>query len=279
MSKKYLYEFEYLNSPVQRLTEGEDFQVETYTWYGVDKIEDVENYINILDTRSNNFPNWLANRSISKLFVTKYTYDTEAETITETSRNLYSNMSSDATSVSLRISAMPEDQLEDAQKLIADGIIQLYEIILANESVIRLKQDNSVTWNGENWFGIPILFEGYSSAQGNSYSRPTLSIANPDVVNNTDDKVYSTYSSLTQPQEGYPYGLLDRAIVNRYLVLYDDLVNDRPIYQKKTWIIWFIKSVNKNVIQVELRNPMDGVNFDVPARMYIPPEFPFVTLG
>ena len=62
------------------------------------------------------------------------------------------------------------------------------------------------------------------------------------------------------------------------LVLYDDVINNRPVYQKKTWIIWFIKTVNKQLIQVELRNPMDGVNFNVPARRYMPPEFPFTEL-
>ena len=72
--------------------------------------------------------------------------------------------------------------------------------------------------------------------------------------------------------------MLTRAVCTRYLVLYDDLINDRPIYQKRMWIIWYPRTLNKQYIQFELRNPMDGVNFDVPARVYMPPEFPFVDI-
>jgi hypothetical protein len=276
MSIRYLYEFDFTGSQSQRLVQGSSIQALTYTWRGVSSIEELDYYLNIKDT-SGSFPTWLQNRGIDKLFVTLFKYNTETEEVEETIKNLYSHVSSDSSTVSLRKCSIPDEHLEDAQKLIADGIVQLYEIKLANNTYLHLKPDNSVQWNGETWAGLPILFEGYSTAQGDSYSRPTLSIANPDTINENDGNARSTLSSLVLPTEDYPYGLLNRAIVNRYLVLYDDIVNDRPIYQKKTWVIWFIKTINKNLIQVELRNPMDGVNFDVPARMYIPPEFPFVT--
>lgn len=277
MSIRYLYEFDFTGSQAQRLVEGDSIQALTYSWRGVSSIEQLDYYLNITDN-SGSFPSWLQDRSVDKLFVTCYKYNTESEEVEETSKNLYSHISSDSSTVSLRKCSIPDEHLEDAQKLIADGIVQLYEIKLANNTYLHLKPDNSVKWNGETWTGLPILFDGYSTAQGDSYSRPTLSIANPDTINENDGNARSTFSSLVLPTKDYPYGLLNRAVVNRYLVLYDDIVNDRPIYQKKTWIIWFIKAINKNLIQVELRNPMDGVNFDVPARMYIPPEFPFVTL-
>lgn len=276
MSIRYLYEFDFTGSQSQRLVQGSSIQALTYTWRGVSSIEELDYYLNIKDT-SGSFPTWLQDRSVDKLFVTRFKYNTETEEVEETIKNLYSHMSSDSSTVSLRKCSIPDEHLEDAQKLIADGIVQLYEIKLANNTYLHLKPDNSVQWNGETWVGLPILFEGYSTAQGDSYSRPTLSIANPDTINENDGNARSTLSSLVLPTADYPYGLLNRAVVNRYLVLYDDIINDRPIYQKKTWIIWFIKTINKNLIQVELRNPMDGVNFDVPARMYIPPEFPFVT--
>lgn len=277
MSIRYLYEFDFTGSEAKRLTEGQSIQTLTYTWVGVDSIEELDYCLNIVDN-SGDFPSWIMSRSVDKLFVTRYKYNTESELVEETIKNLYTNMSSDSSTVSLRKCSIPEEHLEDAQKLIADGIVQLYEIKLANNTYLHLKPDNSVTWNGYDWMGIPTLFEGYSTAQADSYSRPTLSMANPDYINENDGNARSSLSALVLPTEDYPYGLLNRAIVNRYLVLYDDLINDRPIYQKKTWIIWFIKTINRNVIQVELRNPMDGVNFDVPARMYIPPEFPFVSL-
>lgn len=284
MAIRYLYEFDYNNAPTQRLVEGTSLQTNTYTYTGVASIDESDHYLNVLDN-SSNFPNFVMNRAVDKFLVTRLEYDTNTQLVDENSKviNLYSNVNADSKSVSLRLGAVPDEQLRDAQKLVADGIVQLYEIKLANGTYLHLKQDNSIRWNGYDWQGIPILFEGYSSAQGDSYARPTLSIANPDGV----------YSSSFLPQvvtdendnivAEYPYGLFDRAEVNRYLVLYDNIMsqnepNWRPIYQKKTWIIWFVKTINNNMIQVELRNPMDGVNFDIPARMYIPPEFPFVTL-
>lgn len=259
MSIKYLYEFDFNNAFTQRLVEGETIQTDTYTWRGVDTIEENDLYLLVSDS-TGSFSNYIANNAISKLFVTRYSYNDVSGEIEELVKNLYSEVSSDSKNTSFRMCSIPEVQLEDAQKLLADGIVQLYEIKLADGTYLHLKADNSVSWNGYEWTGIPILFEGYSSAQGDSYSRPTLSIANPD----------GAFSTFVRD------GFLDRAVVNRYVVLYDDIINNNPVYQKKTWIIWFIKTLNKNMIQVELRNPMDGVNFDVPARMYIPPEFPFV---
>lgn len=277
MSIRYLYEFDFLASSVYRIVEGTSIQARDYDWIGVSLIEELDLYLNIEDS-TGRFMTWMSDRGIDKMFVTRYKYNTSSEQVEETVRNLYSNLSSSATTATLRKCDIPETQLEDAQKLIADGIVQLYEIKLADGSRIYLKQDDSVTWNNHTWTGIPILFEGYSTAQGDSYSRPTLSIANPDTISPLDGTAKSTLSSLVLPRKDYPYGLLNRAQVTRYIVLYEDLKANKPIYQKKSWIIWFIKMINKNLIQVELRNPMDGVNFDVPARMYIPPEFPFVTL-
>ena len=257
---RYLYEFNFHNV-VERIVEGESLQTETYLWRGVNKIEQDIYYINVVD-ESGSFHDFIANNVIDRVSVNRYTYDEGTGETTEASGNLYSEVSSDAKNTSLRVCDIPEEHLEDAQKLIGDGIVQFYEIKLADGSYLHLKANNSVNWNGFDWTGLPLLFEGYSSATADSYSRPTLSLANPDGA-------YSTFIRS---------GLLNRAVVNRYLVLYDDVINNRPVYQKKTWIIWFIQTVNKQLIQVELRNPMDGVNFNVPARRYMHPEFPFTEL-
>ena len=287
MSVRYLYEFDFLGSSIYRMVEGTSLQAMNYTWTGVSKIEELDLYLNIKDD-TGSFMTWMADRAIDKVFVTRYRYDTESDIADEIIKNLYSNLSADSTTATLRKCDVPETQLEDAQKLIADGIVQLYEIKLADGTTYYYKQDNTAFWNGHTWTGIPILFEGYSTAQGDSYSRPTLSIANPDKMSEIDGYSRSTLSSLINPMvvrdnndniiAEYPYGLLYRAKVTRYLVLYEDFRANKLIYQKKKWIVWHIKTINKNFIQVELRNYMDGVNFDVPARMYIPPEFPFVTL-
>lgn len=261
MAIRKLYEFS-INNSIYRLVEGTALQTETYYWKSVDSIEEVDGRVTIKDS-SSSFTDFVNNNPTQKLLCVIYSYDTETQTTVEATNKIYSVLNSESTIVNMRQSSIPAEQLEDAQKLIADGIVQFFEIRLTDGTYLHLKADNSMSWNGSDWTGIPAIFEGYSTASGDSYSRPTLSVANPDGV----------YSTIIRD------GLLDRAVVNRYLVLYDDAINDRPIYQKKTWIIWYVKSLNKQMIQVELRNPMDGVNFEVPARMYIPPEFPFVELN
>lgn len=158
--------------------------------------------------------------------------------------------------------ALPESHRENNEKLVADGYVELFEIKLRNGSYLYLKQNNTVQWQGKTWNGVPLSFEGYSSAAGDKLSRPLLTVVNPE----------GSFSTFVRD------GHIIRAVVTRYSVLYDDILNDRNVYHKKVWVAWNIPQMTRDMIQLELRNPMDGVNFEVPARMYIPPEFPSVTL-
>lgn len=157
---------------------------------------------------------------------------------------------------------LPQSHRENNEKLIADGYVHLFEIKLRNGQFLYLKENNTVTWNGRTWNGLPLSFEGYSSASGDNLARPTLSVANPDGA-------FSTFV-----RDGH----IIKATVTRYSVLYQDVLDDKPIYQKKVWVAWNIPQLSNQLIQLELRNPMDGVNFDLPARSYMPPEFPSVRL-
>lgn len=157
---------------------------------------------------------------------------------------------------------IPQSHRENNEKLISDGYVHLFEIKLRNGEYLYFKENNTVKWQGRTWTGIPMAFEGYSSASGESLSRPTLSIANPE----------GSFSTFIRD------GILLRSVITRYSVLYQDILNDNNIYQKKVWVAWNVPQLSRDMLQLELRNPMDGVNFDVPARMYLPPEFPSVTL-
>lgn len=157
---------------------------------------------------------------------------------------------------------IPQSHRENNEKLVSDGYVHLFEIKLRNGDYLYFKENNTVKWQGRTWTGIPMAFEGYSSASGESLSRPTLSIANPE----------GSFSTFIRD------GILLRSVITRYSVLYQDILNDNNIYQKKVWVAWNVPQLTRDMLQLELRNPMDGVNFDVPARMYLPPEFPSVTL-
>lgn len=152
---------------------------------------------------------------------------------------------------------------EDRIKLSADGEVQLFRIDLRNNGgVLRFKADNDVTWQGNLYEGSAVQMSGYKRTADEEVSRPTLTMANPAGI-------------LTAHAQS---GRLERSIVTRYKVLYQNLVNNLNIFEQDTWYISRVVAITKVSIVVELRNPVDGPNFVTPARMYIPPEFPAVSL-
>ena len=156
----------------------------------------------------------------------------------------------------------PVEHLVENEKLVADGYVDLYEIELNNGTFLHLKSNNTVKWQGIEWQGVPIQFDGYSSSSAESLSRPKLQMVNQN----------GTFSTFVRD------GLLIRAKFKRIRVLYQNILNDVNIRQEQVWIMWTPTVLNSKYIEFELRSPLDGPNFIVPARMYMPPEFPSVSL-
>ena len=157
---------------------------------------------------------------------------------------------------------LPQEHIIENEKLIADGYVDLFEIKLKDNTYLWFKNNNTVNWQGRTWQGLPLNFEGYSSSSTDSLSRPNFSVANMDGA-------YSKYIC---------NGLLNRAILTRYRVLYQNILDDVNVFQSQTWIVWNTPSFNNKFITFELRTTLDGPNFVVPARQYMPPEFPCVRL-
>lgn len=156
---------------------------------------------------------------------------------------------------------VPEEHLEENLKLSADAYVDLFHIQLRDGSNLYLKVGDNVTWMGHDWQGIPINMTGVEVSGSEKISRPVLEVVNPDGV----------FSKFVID------GIMDKAYIYRYRVLRRDIDADRPVYQMLMWLIWQCTSITKNYMKFELRNPMDGNNFYVPARQYLPPEFPTVT--
>ena len=156
----------------------------------------------------------------------------------------------------------PYDHITDGQKLTADGIVDLYEITLTTGDKIYLKANNSVTWQGKDFEGTYIKLGGEKKMTSGEQSRPNLTVINPN----------GAFSSLIGR------GYLNRAEVIRYRLLYQHLLQNKPIFKRTIWRITRIPMVNDSVINLELRSPWDMPNFVTPARMFIPPEFPSVSL-
>lgn len=156
---------------------------------------------------------------------------------------------------------IPEEHKKENLNLIGEPYVDLFEIELKNGTHIYLKNNEDVTWSGHTWEGYPIIFSGYEITS-DQLSRPSMKLINPEGV----------FSSI------FVSGDIDKSTIYRYRVLRKHIDEDKPIYQRMVWILWNIKTITKDYVEFELRNPMDGNNFNIPARQYIPPEFPLVTL-
>lgn len=157
---------------------------------------------------------------------------------------------------------MSTDIEQDRVKLQADGVVHLFQIDLRNSSTLYLKADDTLTWQGQEYEGTAIMLQGVSQSASEELSRPTLTVANPQGI-------FSQYVI---------QGVLEKSIVTRRRVLRNNILTDSNIYEQMTWYISRVISISKVSVSCELRNPIDGPTVLVPARMYVPPDFPSVSL-
>lgn len=159
---------------------------------------------------------------------------------------------------------IPASHMADAQHLEGDAYVELFQILLSDKATkIFQKVDKGVTWQGDTYEGVPIQITGVEQTADDETARPQLMLFNPNKV----------YSSLVNQ------GLLEGAMVSRYRVLKQHVEADLPIYRRQSWKIARVASVKGEVIACEMRDMLDGQVFQTPPRMYIPPEFPAVSLS
>lgn len=158
----------------------------------------------------------------------------------------------------------PISHLEEAQKLTADAEVSLFQITLPQDGVIfRFKNNDTVTWRGNTYEGIACNLSGEGMSADDQESRPTLRVMNPDGIFNApalDGRLY-------------------RAIVTRRKVLRRHLDSNVNIFSQRMWFVERPKEIiSGQYVTLELRNMAEGPNFQIPARMYVPPEFPLVSM-
>ncbi len=168
-----------------------------------------------------------------------------------------------ATFVTIGQASYPTEHVADSKELDADAYVDLFQIILANNvGVLYLKQNLTTTWQGNSYEGTGIKLEGVASYADDEVARPKLSLFNPDGV----------FSYLVDQ------GALENAKVIRYRVMKEHIDSDLPVYRRQQWFVKRVASLRRGLIGLELRDMIDGQMFMVPGRMFIPPEFPVVSL-
>ena len=159
---------------------------------------------------------------------------------------------------------VPMSHIVDAQKMIADGYLDLWELWLRNNAgVIYAANGPRTTWQGHVYDAAPMKLSSLKESATEEESRPTLTIFNPENV----------LASFVVT------GALEKSIVKRKRVLVADIEQDNNIFVQRTWFIARPSSYLKGTLTVELRNLTDAPNFMMPRRQYIPPNFPLVSLS
>jgi phage-related protein len=158
----------------------------------------------------------------------------------------------------------PVSHLEEAQKLTAEALVDLYTITLKNLPVVfRFKNDDTVTWRGNIYEGMAARMSGDNRSADGEESRPVLQIMNPLGIFNA----------------AAVKGQLDLAIVKRQRVLGKHVTGNVNIFDQRMWRVGRVRElISGQSISLELRNMTEGANFQIPARQFTPPEFPMVTL-
>lgn len=158
--------------------------------------------------------------------------------------------------------AAPQSHVVDHLNIEGDGYHQLYKIQLVPSGLIAFTAGQEVTWQGIEYDQIMCQLSGTGSYATEQTARPRLEVQNPDAA----------YSALVAQNS------LEGALVTRYRVLRDDLVNDRNVYVAHQWKIARVLMLTRLRLSVELRELGDGPNFVIPGQTFSPPKFPVVNL-
>ncbi|WP_454287265.1 hypothetical protein [Rhizobium arsenicireducens] len=158
----------------------------------------------------------------------------------------------------------PVSHLQEAQKLTADALVDLFTVSLKNLPVVfRFKHDDTKIWQGNTYEGMACRLTGDNRSADGEESRPSLQVMNPLGIFNAAAVA----------------GQLDMAVVTRRRVLREHLDANVNIYDQRMWYIGRIRElITGQSISFELRNMTEGANFQIPSRMFIPPDFPLVSL-
>lgn len=156
----------------------------------------------------------------------------------------------------------PVSHVDEAVKLQADGYVDLFEAQLNPSGIVRFKNDNQVSWQGHTYEALALQLGGVEMNGSDEESRPTLTIVNPKGM----------FSSFVLT------GYLDKATIIRRRVLKQHIDSDTNLSVTRTWWVGRIAALNSQRISMELRDMTEGPNFLVPARLFMPPDFPVVTI-
>jgi phage-related protein len=164
------------------------------------------------------------------------------------------------------MTTLPQSHIEDAHKLIADGKVSLWQIMPVSGGTIFLKGDETFTYLGNKYEGIPIQISGERMSADTSTPTPRLSIGqeNMDLL----------------PFKGMVNdGYLEGARIVRHKVLMSDLIGQVNAKQTDYFRVKRVENYTRTKINMLLSSASGASNQTYPFRQYTPPAFPWVDLS
>lgn len=159
----------------------------------------------------------------------------------------------------------------DSQQMEADAYVDLFEIRLYPEGVMYVCPTQSVFWQGNLYEYWGVQLTGVGNKSDEETARPKFSIAN-FAYNVDQEPIKGVFSALNVQNK------IEGGTVIRRRLLKTHLDNDEDIKIEMRWRVARIASLRRDIITLELRNYLDGPRFTIPARKFMPPEFPQVSL-
>lgn len=159
----------------------------------------------------------------------------------------------------------PVEHVTDSLKLTADGVVELFELTSLAGGTVRFKNENTVTWRGNEYAGLPVSFTSMDlSAQG-SPTKPRMTVGE---VN----RDFSLFKPLVAD------GLLEGATVVYTRILLTQLLANSLIRETRVFTVKKVTGYSRSQVSIELATASDGMRFTIPHRQILPPAFPAVLL-
>lgn len=160
----------------------------------------------------------------------------------------------------------PSEHITDSQILSPDAEIDLYELTPIGEvGVFRFKNDNTQSWLGNEYLGLPLEFSGESSNSEGSMPQPQLIIGETDID-------LSIFKALVFD------GSIDGASITKHTVLLQNLLNNVNVKVTRSYRVKRVNDYSSMRISLSLASFSPSGPSTLPFRQFIPPAFPFVRL-
>jgi phage-related protein len=160
---------------------------------------------------------------------------------------------------------IPQEHIEDAHKLNAEGKVELFEIWPITGGVVHLKNGPEHTYLGDLYESVPVVIQGDKWVADDSTPTPRLSLGG-------DGYDFAALKGLIFD------GLVEGARIIKHEVLLPDLLNDVDIKKTQYFKVKRPESYGRSHITLLLSSFSGAIRQSYPFRQYTPPAFPWVRI-